>query len=200
MHGEVAQNLPTAVTIASTHEYMAKLVAASLRHSHFRCYVSDDPVGVQVAGAVKNVLAIACGIVHGKAFGNNAAAALITRGLAEMRRLGVALGGKEHTFLGLAGVGDVTLTCSGEQSRNMRLGKIIGGKNKSLENPDMDDILNNIGFIAEGVPTVKAVHELSQKLSISMPICEAVYNLLYKNAPLGQIIENMLARQSEWEF
>ncbi len=192
---EVGLNLPTAVTIAAKNEEIAKSVASSLRHTRFRCYVSDEPIGVQVAGAVKNVLAIACGIVRGKGFGNNAAAALITRGLAEMRRLGVAMGGKSDTFLGLSAVGDVTLTCSSEQSRNMRLGMALGKKGANVAK-----ILQESPFIAEGVPTAAAVHKLSQSLSIPMPLCQAVYTILYNQIPIDEVIEMILSRQSELEF
>lgn len=192
---EVGLNLPTAVTIASDNEDIAKDVASSLRHKQFRCYVSDDPIGVQVAGALKNVLAIACGIVRGKGFGNNATAALITRGLAEMRRLGLALGGKSDTFLGLSGVGDVTLTCSSEQSRNMRLGIALGKKGANVTS-----ILKESSFIAEGVPTVEAVLKLTQTLSLPMPLCQAVYAILYDQVSIDEVIENILSRQSELEF
>jgi len=192
---EVGLNLPTAVTIASEHENTAKLVASSLRHTRFRCYISDDPIGVQVAGALKNVLAIACGIVQGKGLGNNATAALITRGLAEMRRLGLALGGKSDTFLGLAGVGDLTLTCSSEQSRNMRLGITLG-----KEGANIAQILKESSFITEGVPTVAAVLKLSRALSVPMPLCNAVYALLYSGTSIDEIIESILSRQSELEF
>jgi glycerol-3-phosphate dehydrogenase (NAD(P)+) len=192
---EVGLNLPTAVTIASGNEDTAKFVASSLRHTRFRCYVSDDPIGVQVAGAIKNVLAIACGIVRGRGFGNNATAALITRGLAEMRRLGLALGGKSDTFLGLSGVGDATLTCSSEQSRNTRLGVALGqvGANAAK-------ILKESSSLAEGVPTVAAILKLSEALSIPMPLCEAVYAILYRDIPVDEVIENILSRQSELEF
>lgn len=192
---EVGKNLPTAVTIASENEEVAKLVASALRHMRFRCYVSDDPTGVQVAGSVKNILAIACGIVRGKGFGNNATAALITRGLAEMRRLGLALGGKSDTFLGLSAVGDVTLTCSSEQSRNMRLGIALGQKGANVAK-----ILKESPFIAEGVPTAAAVHKLSKSLSIPMPLCHAVYTILYDQIPIDEVIEMILSRQSELEF
>lgn len=192
---EVGLNLPTAVTVASDNEDIAKDVASSLRHKQFRCYVSDDLIGVQVAGALKNVLAIACGIVRGKGFGNNAAAALITRGLAEMRRLGLALGGKSDTFLGLSGVGDVTLTCSSEQSRNMRLGIALGKKGANVAK-----ILQESPFIAEGVPTVEAVLKLAQTFSIPMPLCQAVYAILYDQVSINEVIENILSRQSELEF
>jgi glycerol-3-phosphate dehydrogenase (NAD(P)+) len=192
---EVGLNLPTAVTIASEDEDIAKFVASRLRHTRFRCYVSDDPLGVQIAGAIKNVLAIACGIVRGRGFGNNATAALITRGLAEMRRLGLALGGKGDTFLGLSGVGDATLTCSSEQSRNTRLGIALG-----REGANIAKILKDSSSLAEGVPTVAAILKLSESLSIPMPLCEAVYAILYRNISVDEIIENILSRQSELEF
>ena len=192
---EVGLNLPTAVTIASESEDTAKFVASSLRHTRFRCYVSDDPIGVQVAGAIKNVLAIACGIVRGRGFGNNATAALITRGLAEMRRLGLALGGKSDTFLGLSGVGDATLTCSSEQSRNTRLGVALG-----RDGTNAARILKESSSLAEGVPTVAAILKLSEALSIPMPLCEAVYAILYRDVPVDEVIENILSRQSELEF
>jgi glycerol-3-phosphate dehydrogenase (NAD(P)+) len=192
---EVGLNLPTAVTIASENEAMAKFVASSLRHTQFRCYVSNDPIGVQVAGAVKNVLAIACGIVRGRGFGNNAVAALITRGLAEMRRLGLALGGKSDTFLGLSGVGDVTLTCSSEQSRNMRLGVSLG-----KEGANIIQILKDSPSLAEGVPTVAAILKLSQTLSIPMPLCGAVYAILYNHVSIDEVVEKILSQQSELEF
>jgi glycerol-3-phosphate dehydrogenase (NAD(P)+) len=192
---EVGQNLPTAVTIASENEEVAKYIALSLRHIHFRCYVNTDPIGVQVAGAIKNVLAIASGIARGKGFGNNAAAVLITRGLTEMRRLGLALGGKSETFLGLSGVGDVTLTCSSEQSRNMRLGITLGQKNSPIEK-----VLEESTFIAEGVPTAAAINKLSQTLSVPMPICQAVYKILYEHVLIDVVIQNLLSRQSELEI
>lgn len=191
---EVARNLPTAVTVASDQEEIAKSVASSLRHPRFRCYVNNDPTGVQVAGAVKNVLAIACGIVRGKGFGNNAIAALMTRGLAEMRRLGLALGGKSDTFLGLSGVGDVTLTCSSEQSRNMRLGMALGQQERDIEHILKESVLT------EGIPTTASVERLCKTLSVSMPICQGVYKIVYNHIPIDDVIEALLSRPSEWEF
>lgn len=192
---EVGQNLPAAVTVASHNGEAAHYVARSLRHSRFRCYVNDDPIGVQVGGALKNILAIACGIIRAKGFGNNATAALLTRGLAEMRRLGLALGGQSDTFLGLSGVGDVTLTCSSEQSRNMRLGIALGQKGA-----DAAKVLEDCRYMAEGVFTAAAVHKLSHTLSISMPLCQAVYAILYDHVPIDDVIETILSRQSELEF
>lgn len=192
---EVGKNLPTAVTIASTEKEVAHFVASSLHHSRFRCYVSDDPVGVQIAGSIKNVLAIACGIVRGKGLGNNAAAALISRGLTEMRRLALVLQGKGDTFLGLAGVGDVTLTCSSTQSRNMRLGLAL-----SQNGHKATQVLKEMSYIAEGVPTAAAVYQLSQKLAVPMPLCQAVYSILYEGVSVDEAIEAILSRPSEMEF
>lgn len=192
---EVGLNLPTAVTVASDQEDVAKSVASSLRHPRFRCYISTDPTGVQVAGAVKNVLAIACGIARGKGFGNNTVAALMTRGLVEMRRLGLALGGKSDTFLGLSGIGDLTLTCSSEQSRNMRLGMTLGQQERNIE-----QILNESPFMAEGIPTTASVERLCETLSVIMPICQAVYQIVYGHVPIDEVIEALLSRPSEWEF
>ena len=187
--------MPRPVTIAAKDEAIQKKVSVSLRHPEFRCYINDDPIGVQVAGALKNIYAIACGIARGKGLGNNASAALITRGLAEMRRLGLALEGKSDTFLGLSGVGDVTLTCSSEQSRNMRLGIALGQKGANVAK-----VLAESPYIAEGVPTVAAVHHLAKNLSVPMPLCQAIYAILYSNVAIDEVIENILSRQSELEF
>ena len=174
---EIAQGLPAAATLAASSSELAFNLAETLKNPFYRIYASDDPVGVQVAGAIKNVIAIASGIVLGKNLGNNANAALITRGLAEMRRLGLALGGKLETFLGLAAVGDLTLTCSSTQSRNMSLGIALGAGKK------LEEILANSHTITEGVYTAEAVHKLSTLKSIPMPICEAVYKILYHKLP-----------------
>lgn len=191
---EVAQNLPTAVTIASESLPLARNIAAALRHSFFRCYASDDPLGVQVSGALKNVLAIGCGIVHGRKFGNNAAAAFITRGLAEMRRLGLKLGGKSETFLGLSAVGDLTLTCSSVQSRNMSLGKALG------EGQSLSSVLAQRSGVTEGMPTSAAVFSLAETLDVSMPISRAVHAVLHKGVTVDQVIQDILSAQSVLEF
>lgn len=191
---EVAQNLPTAVTIAADSLPLAKKIASALRHPFFRCYASDDPTGVQISGALKNVLAIGCGIVHGRRFGNNAAAAFITRGLAEMRRLGLKLGGKSETFLGLSAVGDLTLTCSSVQSRNMSLGKALG------EGQSLSEILAQRSGVTEGIPTSAAVVSLAEKLAVSLPICKAVYAVLHENRSIDQVVQDILSSQSDFEF
>jgi glycerol-3-phosphate dehydrogenase (NAD(P)+) len=190
---EIAQGLPAAATLAASSSELAFSLADILKNPFYRIYASDDPIGVQVAGAVKNVIAIASGIVLGKNLGNNANAALITRGLAEMRRLGLALGGKLETFLGLAAVGDLTLTCSSRQSRNMSLGAALGTGEK------LRDILEHTHTVAEGVYTAEAVHKLSTLKSISMPICEAVYKILYHNENVDDVIKSLLARKTTWE-
>ncbi|MBY0280642.1 MAG: NAD(P)-dependent glycerol-3-phosphate dehydrogenase [Alphaproteobacteria bacterium] len=190
---EIAQGLPAAATLAAPSCELAFSLAETLKSPFYRIYASDDPAGVQVAGAVKNVIAIASGIVHGKNLGNNANAALITRGLAEMRRLGLALGGKLETFLGLAAVGDLTLTCSSRQSRNMSLGVALGA-GKKLKN-----ILSETHTIAEGIYTAEAVHKLSTHKSISMPICDAIYKVLYHNEQVDDVIKSLLARKTAWE-
>ena len=190
---EIAQGLPAAATLAAFSKELALELAQTLRHPSFRIYASDDPIGVQISGAVKNVIAIACGIVLGKQLGNNASAALITRGLAEIRRAGISLGGKIETFLGLAAVGDLTLTCSSPQSRNMSLGIALGQGQK------LKDILNNRHSIAEGIYTTEAIYKLAKYKNIQMPICTGVYNVLYNDRSVDQAIESLLARQSDWE-
>jgi glycerol-3-phosphate dehydrogenase (NAD(P)+) len=191
---EVGKNLPAAVTVAAFIPEVAERISTILRHPRFRCYASKDPIGVQVGGALKNVLAIACGIVHGRKLGNNTAAALITRGLAEIARLGIAMGARQETFLGLAGVGDLTLTCSSIQSRNMSLGKHLG------EGRLLSDILAERQSIAEGVPTAEAVFVLAQKLSVRLPLCSMVYKVLYENLSVDQAIEGLLSHQALYEF
>ncbi len=191
---ELARNLPTAVTLAADSLELAKILAQTLRHSRLRCYASDDVIGVQVGGALKNVLAIACGIVHGRQLGNNASAALMTRGLAEMRRFGLAMGGQSETFLGLSGVGDLILTGSSQQSRNYSLGFQLG------QGMDLETILSQRHHVTEGVFTAAAVHHIAEKLKIHMPICKGVYELLHQKALVSDIIEKILSKQSELEF
>ena len=191
---EVGENLPTAVSVASDSQEVSQRIAGAIRHPYFRAYACTDPIGVQIAGAVKNVLAIACGIVRGRQLGNNAAAALITRGLAEMRRLGLAMGGQSETFLGLAAVGDLTLTASNLQSRNMSLGYALG-QGKSLE-----EILQDRKGVTEGIATAKAVVSLAKKYDTALPICQGVYQILYEGYSIGQTIDATLSRQSDIEI
>lgn len=190
---EVAQGLPAAATLAAFDEKLAENLASHLRHETYRIYASSDPVGVQIAGAIKNVIAIGCGVSVGKKLGQNAMAALITRGLAEMRRLGVVLGAKTETFLGLSAVGDLTLTCSSEQSRNMSLGIELA------EGRALEDILKERRTIAEGVHTTKAVYEMAKAHNTPMPICDGIYQILYQRTSIDDVIHDILAKQAMLE-
>lgn len=185
---EVARGLPTAVTLASADPAIGIRLVDALGSRQFRPYLSNDPIGAQVGGAVKNVLAIACGIVVGRRLGDNARAALITRGLAEIVRLGTALGGRTDTLMGLSGLGDLTLTCGSMQSRNMSLGAALGGGRTLAE------ILAERNSVAEGVETAAAVVRLSGRLGVDMPISSAVDAVLAGRADIGETIESLLAR------
>ena len=185
---EVAAELPTAATVAATDPTLAARLVEALATRCFRLYSGDDPVGVQVGGAVKNVIAIAAGVVEGKRLGDNARAALITRGLAETGRLAMALGARPQTLMGLAGLGDLTLTCSARQSRNFSLGIALG------EGRALAAILGERRSVAEGVFTARSVGTLARRLGVDMPICAAVERVLHEGADLGAEIEGLLAR------
>jgi glycerol-3-phosphate dehydrogenase (NAD(P)+) len=185
---EVARGLPTAVAIASGNVALAESFAAALGTARFRPYVSTDPIGVEIGGAVKNVLAIACGIVEGMALGDNARAALITRGLAELARLGLAKGGKAETFRGLSGLGDLVLTCSATQSRNHALGVALG------QGSSLAEALAARRSVVEGVATAAAVRGLATMLAVEMPICAAVDAVLHRGMASGDMVEQLLSR------
>jgi glycerol-3-phosphate dehydrogenase (NAD(P)+) len=185
---EVARELPTAVTIASGDASLGRGFMEALGSSRFRPYLSQDPVGAEIGGAVKNVLAIACGIVVGRGLGDNARASLITRGLAEMIRLGVAKGGRAETFSGLSGLGDVVLTCSSLQSRNYGLG-IALGRGRTL-----DGALRGSRSVVEGVATAASVVQLAERLGIEMPIASGVDALLHHGEAVGAVIDLLLRR------
>jgi glycerol-3-phosphate dehydrogenase (NAD(P)+) len=185
---EVARGLPTAVTVASTAAALAESFIAALGNSRFRPYLSRDPIGVETGGAVKNVLAIACGIVIGRGLGDNARAALITRGLAEMVRLGVAHGADAETFRGLSGLGDLVLTCSGTQSRNHALGLALG-RGQSL-----DAALGGRRSVVEGVATAAAIAGLAARLGIEMPVSEAVDAVLHHGVTIEAMTDRLLRR------
>ncbi|WP_455170853.1 NAD(P)H-dependent glycerol-3-phosphate dehydrogenase [Azospirillum largimobile] len=185
---EVARGLPTAVTLACADEALGTALVGALGSRTFRPYRSDDVIGSQVGGAVKNVLAIACGVVEGRRLGDNARAALITRGLAEITRLALALGGRAETLMGLSGLGDLTLTCSSLQSRNMSLGAALG------EGKSLAEILAVRRSVAEGVYTAAAVVGLAAKLGVDMPICTAVDAILNRGAGLDETIDGLLSR------
>jgi glycerol-3-phosphate dehydrogenase (NAD(P)+) len=192
--GEVARGLPTAVTVAATDAGLAEAVAQRLRGETFRAYVSDDLTGVEVGGAVKNVLAIAAGASDGLGFGDNARAALITRGLAETGRLSAALGGKRETLMGLAGLGDLVLTCTGDLSRNRRVGLALA-RGRPLR-----AILGELGHVAEGVAAARDVRVLAHALGVDMPICNAVFRVLYEDLQPRRAVETLLAREHGPEF
>ena len=186
---EVAQGLPTAVTVAANDSATAEAIAAWLRSDRVRVYTSTDLVGVELGGAIKNVLAIATGISDGLGLGANARAALITRGLAEMRRLTEALGGKSETVMGLAGIGDLVLTCTDNQSRNRQVGLALG-KGRKLQ-----VTLAEIGQVAEGVATAREVHQLAQRMQVDMPITEQVYRVLFEDVAPQTAVEALLKRE-----
>jgi len=191
---EVARGLPTALTLASLDIGFAQRTAQALHHSRMRIYSSDDVVGVEVGGAVKNVLAIAAGISDGLNMGYNARAALLTRGLAEMTRLGLQLGGKAETLGGLSGAGDLILTCTGDLSRNRKVGMMLAQKRELV------DILNELGHVAEGVYTAREVHQVAKRTGTEMPISEAVFSVLYEQLPADKAAESLLSRQPSNEF
>lgn len=185
---EVAQGLPTALTLASRDAAFARRSALLLHGGRLRVYASGDVMGVELGGAVKNVLAIAAGIADGMGFGHNARAALITRGLAEITRLGAALGGLPETFMGLAGMGDLILTCTGDLSRNRQVGLSLA-RGKSLE-----AILRDLGHVAEGVNTAREVYGLAREHGVDMPISRAVYEVLYQGLAPRTAVEGLLSR------
>lgn len=185
---EVARGLPTAATLACLDPKLGADLVMALGSRHFRPYLSSDPVGAEIGGAVKNVIAIACGIVAGRRLGDNARAALITRGLAEIGRLSLAKGGKAETLMGLSGLGDLTLTCSALQSRNYSLGADLG------QGMTLAEILAARHSVAEGVFSAAAVTELAERLDVEMPISAAVDQVLNRGADLDETIEGLLAR------
>ena len=190
---EVAKGLPMAATLASRDAEFARRVAAELHGGRLRIYANDDLVGAEIGGAVKNVMAIAAGISDGFGFGHNARAALITRGLAEIARLGVTLGGQPVTFMGLAGMGDLILTCTGDLSRNRRVGLALAA-GKLLPH-----ILQELGHVAEGVSTAREAAQLAEKLGIDMPITQAVDAILHRGESAAEAVEKLLSRDPKVE-
>jgi glycerol-3-phosphate dehydrogenase (NAD(P)+) len=190
---EVAADLPTAVTVAGTEpEYCAR-IARLLHGGNFRAYTSDDIVGAELGGSLKNVLAIATGICDGMGLGDNARAALITRGLAEMMRLGRVIGAREQTLTGLTGMGDLVLTCTGDLSRNRRLGLALGA-GKSV-----DEAVAEIGQVVEGVKTAQEVWRLAQRHGVDMPIAEQIYGIIYRGWNPYQCLRELLSREQRHE-
>lgn len=190
---EVAKGLPTAATLASRDAGFARRMAAELHGGRLRIYANDDLVGAEIGGAVKNVMAIAAGISDGLGFGHNARAALITRGLAEIARLGVALGGQPATFMGLAGMGDLILTCTGDLSRNRQVGLALAAGKL------LPQILQELGHVAEGVSTAREAAQLAEKLGIDMPITQAVDAILHRGESALEAVEKLLSRDPKVE-
>jgi glycerol-3-phosphate dehydrogenase (NAD(P)+) len=191
---EVAMNLPTAVTVAGSDEVFTKVLANALHGGRFRAYTSDDMIGAELGGAVKNVMAVATGICDGMQLGDNARAALITRGLAEMMRLGEALNAKRETLMGLAGAGDLILTCTGDLSRNRQLGLKLG-VGKSLQ-----QALEEIGQVVEGVNSAAEVQRLATEYDINMPISEQVNGIIHKGWDPAEGVARLMAREQKAEY
>jgi glycerol-3-phosphate dehydrogenase (NAD(P)+) len=181
--------MPTAVALASYDKKVGESVQQAFSTDYFRVFTNSDVIGVELGGALKNVIAIATGIADGMGFGHNTRAAIITRGLAEMIRLGIAMGAEPATFAGLSGLGDLVLTCTGELSRNRTVG-IRLGKGEKLK-----DILSSMKMVAEGVKTTKAVYELSKKYNIEMPIPNEVYYILYEDKDVKASAKDLLKRE-----
>lgn len=191
---EVGRGLPTAMTVASEDPGFCDALAQNLSDAAFRVYTSDDMAGVEVGGAVKNALAIGAGISDGLGFGANTRVALITRGLVEMTRLGISLGANRETFMGLAGMGDLILTCTDDQSRNRRMGlALASGKNQAQAAKEIQQVV-------EGIHAAKAVWELAQELSVEMPITEQVYAVLYEDKPVQKAVEDLMSRALKSEL
>jgi glycerol-3-phosphate dehydrogenase (NAD(P)+) len=186
---EVGAGLPTAMTVASEDERFAKELALRLSGPSFRAYTQTDIMGVEVGGAVKNVIAIGSGIADGMGFGANTRVALITRGLAEMMRLGVKLGAARETFMGLAGLGDLVLTCTDDQSRNRRFG-IALGRGQSL-----NEAQSGIGQVVEGLPAARAVYAVAQRLTVDMPICQEIYRVMHEGKPVRAAVQALMGRE-----
>ncbi len=190
---EVAKGLPAAVTIAASDAAFAQQVVNDLNTNILRLYASDDIIGVEIGAAVKNVMAIAAGVADGLNLGLNARAALLTRGLAEMARFCVALGGKPETMMGLAGIGDLMLTATGDLSRNRRVGLLLA------QGLDLDGVLKNLGHVAEGVPTAREVLRQAEGLGIEMPITRSVCQVLFDNVAVSDIITDLMGRSPKME-
>ena len=185
---EVGAGLPTAMTVASTNHEFCTSLANSLSSDNFRAYTSHDIIGVETGGAVKNVLAIGAGISDGLGFGANTRVALLTRGLVEMTRLGMALGAGREAFMGLAGIGDLVLTCTDDQSRNRQMGlKLAAGI-------DRDRALAQIGQVVEGITAARAVWRVARRLGVEMPITEQVYRILYEGVDAGEAVRALMSR------
>ncbi len=191
---EVIRGIPTAVTVASSFPSLARKLQKIFSTSYFRVYTSTDKIGVELGGALKNVIAIAAGITDGLGFGHNTRAALITRGLAEMIRLGVKMGAQPLTFAGLSGIGDLLLTCTGDLSRNRTVGLKLG------QGKTLSEILENMKMVAEGVATTKSVYNLARRMEVDMPIATSVYRILFEDKKPGEALRELMERELKAEL
>ena len=190
---EVVLQHPTTVTASSNSVVAAEKVQDLFMSGYFRVYTNDDVVGVEIGGALKNVIALAAGIIDGLGYGDNAKAALITRGLAEITRLGVKMGGNPLTFAGLTGMGDLIVTCTSVHSRNWRAGNLLG---KGIKLPE---VLEQMGMVVEGVRTTKAAHQLAEKYDVAMPIAEQLYEVLFNEKDPEQAVDELMIRMKKPE-
>ncbi len=191
---EVARNIPTAVTVASYRKEIAFTVQDLYMTPSFRVYTNPDVAGVELGGALKNIIALGTGIAYGLGYGDNAQAALLTRGLHEIIRMGEAMGGEARTFAGLSGIGDLVVTCGSRHSRNRRAGVLIG------QGYSLEDTLRQIAMVVEGTHSVKIVYRLARQLKIDMPICSACYNILYANRNPRDEVDRLMRRQRKHEI
>ncbi|MBO8159562.1 NAD(P)H-dependent glycerol-3-phosphate dehydrogenase [Thermosyntropha sp.] len=191
---EVARKVPTVVTVAAFNRETAFYVQDAFMTSFFRVYTNPDVAGVELGGALKNIIALAAGVVQGLNYGDNTKAALITRGLTEITRMGVALGGDSRTFSGLSGIGDLVVTCGSRYSRNLRAGELIA------RGYSLDEVLERIGMVVEGVHTTRIVHHLACEMNIEMPITHACYNILYNGKRPEEELENVMNRRKKHEI
>lgn len=190
---EVAEGRPTTVVAAAPDENVAEQIQEAFMTKGLRVYVNTDVIGVEIGGSAKNVLAIAAGISDGVGYGDNAKAALITRGLAEIRRLGLAMGARPQTFAGLAGIGDLVVTCMSQHSRNRHLGEQIG------QGKTLDEVLDQMDMVAEGVRTTQSIHDLAQRYNLEMPITEAVYAVLFEGERPREMVTELMTRSAKRE-
>jgi glycerol-3-phosphate dehydrogenase (NAD(P)+) len=191
---EVGAGLPTAMVVASADETFAMRIAEDLASPGFRTYVSTDIAGVEIGGAVKNVIAVGAGLSDGLGFGANMRVALITRGLNEMTRIGVALGARERTFMGLAGLGDLVLTCTDDQSRNRRCGLALA---RGLS---VDEAMQEIGQVVEGYHAARVLRAVARRLNLDLPVCEGICRILFDGAAAGDVVRELMARPPQAEF
>ena len=190
---EVARHIPTTVVVSSKEMADARVIQDLFMNEYFRVYTNEDIVGIELGGALKNVIALAAGIVEGMGYGDNTKAALITRGIAEMTRLGIEMGGQAATFAGLTGIGDLVVTCTSGHSRNRRAGELVG------QGFTIDEAMKQVNMVVEGVPTTKAGYALMKKYHVEMPILTAIYESLFEGKPVQETIQGLMMRNKKDE-